>query len=735
MKTRVNLPILIDLPIFPPLGTWSDFSPESEEAVSFSENNFERFWEGRIRMTVEDQNIPQDDRPPSPHIPSDQSQLPANYIRTKYHPSSGREPREESLEAFQVQEQSSEENIPVDDTLWCPYRSLLDFELSECILEAALNEGDTDSLLKNIAKQAYLRTPLKGEDYRFDVYHRDLWSWTLDILQDPVLVPHLVWDAQKLFRHQGRTSERFYTEPWTGNIFWEVQSALPNDGKPICYIIYADKTHLSSFGTVQGYPVIVRLGNLPAHICNGQGIGGGRVIGWLPIVQEEPRHHNKPYYADFKRTVWHKAFEIILSSIKDRSKLGTWVQPSSLDATPWHVFPTIMILSADYEEHQRKMDKAYRLRTAAWSQGLYNEARELTSASDRNALLQPYGLRFVENVFWSIEHCDVHRALSFDHLHAFHNGLFGNHLRKEVIARIEKLGSSFSQQADNQSETFPSWKDLYHFKQGFMNVTFTDGQKYEALSKQLIFIAHNILTQERDPIGYLLLRALRVYMELDMYAGLSLHTSGTLQAGRTKPLIFAALIDVYLSLDFLIFDSSDADKQPSKKTFKTWEFPKIHSHKHLFNDIEAKGVTLNYNTKPNESMHGSFKEAYQRCTNFKDFEKQILRIDLHDRQAGQAQSAEAEAEEGDPSLTDEEEAVGQPDYTTAASVHGHHGKGGGKMTIAEVEGRATDNRNYRDFQERLSAHMQNHFKDNPEDLPLVDGTAAAFEGFSPEDLV
>ncbi len=30
---------------------------------------------------------------------------------------------------------------------------------------------------------------------------------------------------------------------------------------------------------------------------------------------------------------------------------------------------------------------------------------------------------------------------------------------------------------------FPWWRDLYRFKQGFMNIHFTDGKKYEALSK------------------------------------------------------------------------------------------------------------------------------------------------------------------------------------------------------------------------------------------------------------
>lgn len=40
-------------------------------------------------------------------------------------------------------------------------------------------------------------------------------------------------------------------------------------------------------------------------------------------------------------------------------------------------------------------------------------------------------------------------------------------------------------------------------------------------------------------------------------------------------------------------------------------------------DIEAKGVTRNYSTKPNEKCHGPLKEAYQQRTNFKDVAPQV----------------------------------------------------------------------------------------------------------------
>jgi hypothetical protein len=61
---------------------------------------------------------------------------------------------------------------------------------------------------------------------------------------------------------------------------------------------------------------------------------------------------------------------------------------------------------------------------------------------------------------------------------------------------------------------------------------------------------------------------------------------------------------------------------------KSWNFPKNHTHQHTFNDIELKGATRNYNTKPNEQCHGPLKEAYQLRTNFKKVEGQVCNIQM-----------------------------------------------------------------------------------------------------------
>lgn len=49
----------------------------------------------------------------------------------------------------------------------------------------------------------------------------------------------------------------------------------------------------------------------------------------------------------------------------------------------------------------------------------------------------------------------------------------------------------------------------------------------------------------------------------------------------------------------------------------------MHLIQHLFDDIEAKGVTRNFTSKTFEKMHGPLGDSYQRKSNFKDVDRQV----------------------------------------------------------------------------------------------------------------
>ena len=52
----------------------------------------------------------------------------------------------------------------------------------------------------------------------------------------------------------------------------------------------------------------------------------------------------------------------------------------------------------------------------------------------------------------------------------------------------------------------------------------------------------------------------------------------------------------------------------------------MHTHVHAFLDIMPKGVTINYDTKPNEGTHGASKDTYKLMSNGKEYEDMVRKF-------------------------------------------------------------------------------------------------------------
>ncbi|KAK0484117.1 hypothetical protein EDD18DRAFT_1361964 [Armillaria luteobubalina] len=543
------------------------------------------------------------------------SEYECDDIRTVYHPFSGR--------LTQI--------VHFED-----YRSSSTFQhLAEFILDAALTEKQMKTLFEllnpeaasNRSTEFNIRSPkdfkehwnravnlitpfekstvtvqLQNKDYTYDIYRRNLWEWALELIRNPVLEPHFVWDAVQLSKWNGDAFEKFVDEPWMVQAFWDLQTALPGGAKVFCFIIYADKTRLSSFSTAQAYPVVTCCGNLPIEIQNGNSVGGGRVVGWLPVIKEEAKFKKKVYYIDFKRRVWHAAFKYIIEPLFVPSRIGGWVHLSLVN-TDIQMFPRLPIKSCDYDEvnfivlirginglkpciiclvlklEQYNLDIRYELWTKHQTQEILADAAAILTKGARNKFLSGFGLRNIENVFWNIEECDPFCSLSFDPLHAHDNGLFGDHLRGELISQIGALGGESVGQADDQIKLFPRWRNLYHFESSFMAVHFADGTKYEDLSKHIMFVTHNILTEDNDEHGYHLLKCVRSYVELRMYAGFNLHTECSIQAIRDELLKISALIrQIDLHEEQLKTPDNDELKEDTSKVSEYSGKVTLHGH-------------------------------------------------------------------------------------------------------------------------------------------------------------
>ncbi|KAN0137278.1 hypothetical protein V8E53_004723 [Lactarius tabidus] len=391
-------------------------------------------------------------------------------------------------------------------------------------------------------------------------------------------------------------------------------SQIPTNRSPLGLILYADKTRLLSFGTAEGYPVVMHCANLPSSIRNGNGVGGGRFVGWLPIVKEGPKEKKKCDFVGFKREVWHESFSIIIKSIVEHLKTGCWLECSN-GVQRW-IFPFVTILSADYEEqtvmaltwgttskfpcpvclvkHEElsNITKIWPHRTSAHSYEIVLQARGLPCPKDSEALLAEYSLCDIDNVFWDLQNTDIHRTLSFNQLHSNNTGLFGRHLWGAFKKVITHCGNN--------------------------NGCDADGTKFEDISK--LFAKLNNIR-----FLWLLLRAVRSFTIVDLYLSFEEHTEHTIAAGRQELKKFASLMQKYIheSSKLPMEDSESEDNSESKG----WNFLKMHALSHSFDDIEAKGATRNYNTKPNEKLHGPLKKSFLWRMNFRDVAMQILRIE------------------------------------------------------------------------------------------------------------
>ncbi|KAI5987144.1 hypothetical protein F5J12DRAFT_916092 [Pisolithus orientalis] len=545
---------------------------------------------------------------------------PPNF-KTEFHPHSKR------LTLFQFAGEFGQQNLkcmPPDCEPWRPFASEGDYIFASIAVEAGLSSNQVDSLLKlvhcisqgtasvmlhkdaglctaldRVAAQLTLFSkfeitmPYKGNDVTFPIHICPLGDWALDLLQNSSLVPHFVWDAQWLFKHDGERYERFYTEPWTGNHWWDIQ--------------------LLSHGTVKGYPVIAHCVNLPVHVRNGEQYGGGCIVGWLPIVPELAKEEGKTGYTNFKRVIWHTAFFQLLEKVVELSKVG-YLHECYNKVLCW-LFPLVLILSANYEElcvmtliqgtkskcpflfclvpleQLWDLKKTYEMCTTEQHKRALALFEEKKMVGEKK--LKSLGLHPVKNAFWSVEHSEPEQAASFEPLHSLHGGMGGKHIHGELRIVISELGCDSKTRLEAQVSAFPHWQSLTHFDT-VIHITFSDGNNMQDLTRQCFYASLNILMlmMSRKTLGMI----------------------------EDELLIFRDELKLYRSFVRHLDDTDLKDH---------WNFPKVHLWKHITCDIRSKGIVRNYSAWPNEKMHGPLKDAYQDCSNGKDTAGQILHVDHH----------------------------------------------------------------------------------------------------------
>ncbi|KAG2112896.1 hypothetical protein DEU56DRAFT_934861 [Suillus clintonianus] len=322
------------------------------------------------------------------------------------------------------------------------------------------------------------------------------------------------------------------------------------------------------------------------------------------LVKEDKQHSGKPAFVNFKNAVWHASFLKILECL---GPLSVWFRHQMLGQVIRAFYSIVLILSADYEEQAvMALIRGFNGQISlSRTKALLARARESSTLEAREQILSSQSLRDVDSSFGILEHTDVHRALSHDKLHFNDEGLFSDHTWPELQKWVERLGRQAAVQIDTFFQSFR-----------VVSVSFSDGTKYEDISKLIVFAAHNVFDCDTDPEAYLMLRCIRSYTEFNMYASLEVHTEDTINNGREALSKFTGLMDKYIE------DTAEMSE-------KSWNSPRNTFRPISLTTLRRKVFSRNYSTKPNEKMHGPLKDAYQDRTNFKNFAEQILRYN-HD---------------------------------------------------------------------------------------------------------
>ncbi|KAG1901570.1 uncharacterized protein F5891DRAFT_1187429 [Suillus fuscotomentosus] len=231
----------------------------------------------------------------TPLPPSSLSAVPLVHSNLKtfkmeYHPKSG---CATSIETFSIfgHKQDQQPSIVVEEH-WQPFSCCADFEFAELAHNAALNKDHTDALLWLIWRI------VDGQANITFKSHCDV---------------SVAWDRAA---SQMTPFKKHTITTWHKQEDLMFDSSLPENAVPFAFILYADKMHLSSTGTVKAYPVFAHCGNLPVHIRNTDRLGGER------MVPEDSEEDGKLSYVNLKCVVWLEGFFKLLKTIILYAKTG-----------------------------------------------------------------------------------------------------------------------------------------------------------------------------------------------------------------------------------------------------------------------------------------------------------------------------------------------------------------------------------------------------------------------------
>ncbi|KZS88846.1 hypothetical protein SISNIDRAFT_417541 [Sistotremastrum niveocremeum HHB9708] len=445
-----------------------------------------------------------------------------------------------------------------------------------------------------------------------ELYHRDILECIEDILGDPKLkeamhyAPTRVWsDAEK--------QERFYSDMWTGDWWWETQERLP-DGSTIVPIIFAtDKTKLSVFsGDKVAWPVYMTIGNISKDVRRKISQRAWRLVGYLPIAkmdcfqnQEARRINNWQLY--------HECMSRICKPLYSLGPETRGVQIGCADGFARQCYPFLSVFTVDHPE--RCLIACCKENYCPECEVKPNDRGEHTPSPPRSRSSLEYidafrdnpyldradidrlGLRLVLKPFWrNLPVFHVYRGFAPDILHQLHKGVFHSHL-VDWCCRI--LGD---EEVDARFKSLPRHSSLRHFHKGISKISQWTGREFKEMEKVFVPVVVGAETE--------VVVAARAVLDFIYYASLPQHSTTSLQALSSSLSVFHDNKVIFQELGIR----------------EHFNIPKLHAMMHSADHIKRWGSLDGYNTETSERLHIDFTKEPYRHTNRKDFLRQQIKI-------------------------------------------------------------------------------------------------------------
>ncbi|KIK78412.1 hypothetical protein PAXRUDRAFT_164102, partial [Paxillus rubicundulus Ve08.2h10] len=155
-------------------------------------------------------------------------------IKVEYHPHSGRPQQVYQFSDYKQDQASQRPSLTHDQQPWKPFHSCLNFEFVELALYASLSKDETNRLINLVHRamggnesfsltnhkevsetwsrvahcftpfeQTVIFVPYRKEEHKFDIHFCPLWNWATDLLRDPHVRPHAVFDAECIYKYNG----------------------------------------------------------------------------------------------------------------------------------------------------------------------------------------------------------------------------------------------------------------------------------------------------------------------------------------------------------------------------------------------------------------------------------------------------------------------------------------------------------------------------------------------------